>query len=102
VCAHIVKADFIERSLFRAELLQGTTIENLILDEVCDLQRDLLRVVDPRRDEHISNDTIQIDVNCADEEPRPATVDYEVPGRVKYDVKMVMPTITTNFKANIS
>ena len=43
----LVKADMIERALIRAELLQGSTVEDLILDEVSDLQRDLIRVMDP-------------------------------------------------------
>jgi hypothetical protein len=47
ICAYIVKADLVERSLYRAELFQGQTIDDLILNEIGDLQRDLLGVKDP-------------------------------------------------------
>lgn len=50
ICANIVKDDIIERSLFRRDLLRGGTLESLILDEINDIQRDLLRAVDPRKD----------------------------------------------------
>lgn len=47
VTVPVVSADMVERALIRAELLQGSTVEDLILDEISDLQRDLIRVMDP-------------------------------------------------------
>ena len=47
ICHDLVRDDFIERSLYRRDIMKGGTLESLILDEINELQRDLLKAVDP-------------------------------------------------------
>lgn len=72
ICEHIVVIELMERAFCRLDLLEGMTLEEHLIDEISEIQRDLLKAKDPQRDVAERVDLIVADVMDAFDEPKPA------------------------------
>ena len=85
ICSSLLKQQIIDRTLVRIQLLNGSTIEESVIEDLQQMQRELLKAKEPKRDKCIREDIILGDVMDAFDEPKAPASDFDVPNRVPLD-----------------